>query len=133
MSIPLSPLAPENLVSQEGSAVLFRVSLIILHTQAESDACYTRNRVSPELTGSRNCVPMAFTAESPPAQGQYRSGQYRSQVSSSSGCFMFGNLEGAVRRGRGGKEKEWTDRVQRTILNTGVWHNGGLGIDGDKG
>ena len=27
-------------------------------------------RVSPEFIGSRNCVPMAFTAESPPAQGQ---------------------------------------------------------------
>ena len=25
--------------------------------------------------------------------------------------IMFGNLEGAVRRGRGGKEKEWTDGV----------------------
>ena len=25
--------------------------------------------------------------------------------------LVFGNLEGAVRRGRGGKEKEWTDRV----------------------
>ena len=28
---------------------------------------------------------------------------------------MFGKLEGAVRRGRGGKEKEWTDYVQRDI------------------
>ena len=28
------------------------------------------HRVSPEFIGSRNCVPMAFTAESPPAQGQ---------------------------------------------------------------
>ena len=27
-----------------------------------------RHRVSPEFIGSRNCVPMAFTAESPPAQ-----------------------------------------------------------------
>ena len=27
-------------------------------------------RVSPELIGSHNCVPMTFTAESPPAQGQ---------------------------------------------------------------
>ena len=25
--------------------------------------------------------------------------------------FIFGNLEGAVRRGQGGKEKEWTDCV----------------------
>ena len=29
-----------------------------------------RHRVSPEFIGSRNCVPMAFTVESPPAQGQ---------------------------------------------------------------
>ena len=29
-----------------------------------------RRRVSPEFIGSRNCVPMAFTAESQPAQGQ---------------------------------------------------------------
>ena len=27
-----------------------------------------RHGVSPEFIGSRNCVPMAFTAESPPAQ-----------------------------------------------------------------
>ena len=29
-----------------------------------------RHRVGPEFIGSRKCVPMAFTAESPPAQGQ---------------------------------------------------------------
>ena len=29
-----------------------------------------RHRLSPEFIGSRNYVPMAFTAESPPAQGQ---------------------------------------------------------------
>ena len=29
-----------------------------------------RHRVSAEFIGSRKCVPMAFTAESPPAQGQ---------------------------------------------------------------
>ena len=29
--------------------------------------------------------------------------------------IMFGNLEGAVRKGRGGKEKEWTDRIQSDI------------------
>ena len=29
--------------------------------------------------------------------------------------IMFGNLKGAVRRGRGGKEKEWTDCVQSDI------------------
>ena len=38
---------------------------------------------------------------------------------------VFGNLEGAVRRGRGGKEKEWTDCVQsniRTFGTTGDWN-----------
>ena len=29
-----------------------------------------RHRVSPEFIGSRNCVPMAFTAEIPPTRGQ---------------------------------------------------------------
>ena len=34
--------------------------------------------------------------------------------------IMFGNLEGAVRRGRGGKEKEWTDCVQSSIRAFGI-------------
>ena len=34
--------------------------------------------------------------------------------------LMFGNLEGAVRRGRGGKEKEWTDFVQSDIRAFGI-------------
>ena len=34
--------------------------------------------------------------------------------------MMFGNLEGAVRRGRGGKEKEWTDCVQSDIRAFGI-------------
>ena len=29
--------------------------------------------------------------------------------------IVFGNLESAVRRGRGGKEKEWTDCVRSDI------------------
>ena len=33
---------------------------------------------------------------------------------------MFGNLEGAVRRGRGGKEKAWTDCVQSDIRAFGI-------------
>ena len=33
---------------------------------------------------------------------------------------MFGNLEGAVRRKRGGKEKEWTDCVQSDIRMFGI-------------
>ena len=34
--------------------------------------------------------------------------------------IIFGNLEGAVRRGRGGKEKEWTDCVQSDIRALGI-------------
>ena len=34
--------------------------------------------------------------------------------------IMFGNLKGAVRRGRGGKEKEWTDCVQSDIRAFGI-------------
>ena len=33
---------------------------------------------------------------------------------------VFGNLEGAVRRGRDGKEKEWTDCVQSDIRAFGI-------------
>ena len=39
-----------------------------------------RHRVSPEFIESRNCVPMAFTAESPPAQGQYRASTNRATL-----------------------------------------------------
>ena len=34
--------------------------------------------------------------------------------------IVFGNLEGAVRRGRDGKEKEWTDCVQSDIRAFGI-------------
>ena len=34
--------------------------------------------------------------------------------------IMFGNLEGAVRRGRRGKEIEWTDCVQSDIRAFGI-------------
>ena len=33
---------------------------------------------------------------------------------------VFGNLKGAVRRGRGEKEKEWTDCVQSDIRVFGI-------------
>ena len=33
---------------------------------------------------------------------------------------VFGNLEGAVRKGRGGKEREWTDCVQSDIQAFGI-------------
>ena len=36
------------------------------------------------------------------------------------GGGMFKNLEGTVRRGRGGKEKEWTDCVRSDIRAFGI-------------
>ena len=82
----LSSFAPDNLVSVDEFAVTSRVSLLILHIQAESGAysrdssrfprrhpfIYTakRYRLSPEFIESRNCVPVAFHNESLPAQGR---------------------------------------------------------------
>ena len=34
--------------------------------------------------------------------------------------IVFGNLEGTVRRGRGGKEKEWTDYAHSDIRAFGI-------------
>ena len=34
--------------------------------------------------------------------------------------IVFGSLEGAVCRGRGGKEKEWADCVQSDVLAFGI-------------
>ena len=88
LDISLSPFAPENLVLRDGFESPVPRQPVNLHTQAESGAYLRdssrvprrrpfiylktaiRHRVSPEFIGSRNCVPMAFTAESPPAQGQ---------------------------------------------------------------
>ena len=84
-NIPLSPCVPENLVSRDGFSRPVPRQPAHLHTQAESGAYLRdssrvprrrpyetaiRHRVSPEFIGLRSCVPMAFTAESPPAQGQ---------------------------------------------------------------
>ena len=81
----MSPCVPENLVSRDGFSRPVPRQPAHVHTQAESGAYLRdssrvprrrpyetaiRHRVSPEFIGSRNCVPMAFTAESPPAQGQ---------------------------------------------------------------
>ena len=85
MNIPLSPCVPENLVSRDGFSRPSRVGLLISILRLNLVLTYgippefrggvhyenaIRHRVSPEFIGSRNCVPMAFTAESPPAQGQ---------------------------------------------------------------
>ena len=84
-NIPLSPCVPENLVSRDGFNRPVPRQSAHLHTQAESGAYLRdssrvprrrpyetaiRHRVSPEFIGLRSCVPMTFTAESPPAQGQ---------------------------------------------------------------
>ena len=88
MNISMSAFAPENLVSRDGFGSPVPRQPAHLRAQAESGAYLrdssrvppaaaiypfitaTRHRVSPEFIGSRNGVPMAFTAESPPAQGQ---------------------------------------------------------------
>ena len=84
-NIPLSPCVPENLVSRDGFSRPVPRQPAHLHTQAESGGYLRycsrvrrrrpyetaiRHRVSPEFIGPGNCVPMTFTAESPPAQGQ---------------------------------------------------------------
>ena len=77
---------------QTGSAVPSCDSLIILHTKVESCVysrdfsrfprrrpfIYTANhhRSVPSFIGSSICVPMAFTAESPPAQGAVLPGNF---------------------------------------------------------
>ena len=90
MNTSLSPFVPENLriwSRETGSAVPSRVSLLISMLDLNLGLTYgilpefrggvhsfikttIRHRVSPEFVGSRNCVPMAFPAESAPAQGQ---------------------------------------------------------------
>ena len=85
-NISLSPFAPENLVSRDGfgSPVPSRISLLIsifwlnlvlTYPNSAAASIYLfktaiRHRASPEFIGSRNCVPIALTAESPPAKGQ---------------------------------------------------------------
>ena len=43
--------------------------------------------------------------------------------------IVFGNLEDVVRKGRGRKEKEWTDCLQ----SDSVWPNRGMESDGIRG
>ena len=84
--IPPCPRSRLRIWSREtGSAVPSRVSLLIsiliwwlltgflpISAAASIYLCKTaiRHRVYREFVGSRNCVPMVFTAESPSAQGQ---------------------------------------------------------------
>ena len=79
----LSAFAPENLVSRDGFGSPIPRQPAHLHTKAKSGAYLQdssrvprrrpfflfktaiRHRAIPEFIGSRNCVPMAFTAENP--------------------------------------------------------------------
>ena len=81
------PFAPKNWSRETGSAGPSRVSLLISILRLNVVLTYgtppdfrggvhlfiqtaIHHGVSPEFIESRNCVPMSFTAESPPAQGQ---------------------------------------------------------------
>ena len=83
--IPLSRACLRIWSRETGSAIPSRVSLLISILRLNLVLTYgvspefrggvhyetaKGHRVSPEFIGSRNCVPMAFTAESPPAPGQ---------------------------------------------------------------
>ena len=88
MNIPLSQHAPDNLVSRDGFSrpvprqpahpKILRLNLVLTHGIPPDFRgrvhffiqTAIHHRLSPEFIGSRNCVPMAFTADSPPAQGQ---------------------------------------------------------------
>ena len=89
MNISLPAFVHKNLVSRDGFGSPVPRQPAHLHTQVESGAYLRdsslpssaaasiylfktakRHRVSTEFIGSRNCVPMAFTAESPPTQSQ---------------------------------------------------------------
>ena len=65
VSLLLSILRPNLVLTYYGIPPEFRGGVHIYLFYAA-----IRHRLSPEFIGSRNCVPMAFTAESPPAQGQ---------------------------------------------------------------
>ena len=65
-------LARQVRLSRPASACSFstlRLNLLIVHTHGIPPTI-NRHRVSPAFIRSRNCVPMAFTAESPLPQGQ---------------------------------------------------------------
>ena len=76
----LSAFAPDNLVSRHGfgrpiprRACSSPYSGFLPGSAAASIYLFKtaiRHRVSPEFIGARNCIPMAFTVESPPARGQ---------------------------------------------------------------
>ena len=94
---------------QTGSDVPSRVNLVILDTQANlvlthglhsmlplfsvaSTYTVDHHHTNSEFIGPRTCVPMPFTARSPPAQSQYSS----TLGSSSNMCFLFRYPHGAI-------------------------------------
>ena len=60
----LSPFAPDNLVSRD------RFDRPVPLSAMASIYTVNRHRASNEFIGLFNCVPIAFTAENPPIQGQ---------------------------------------------------------------
>ena len=83
MNVSLSVFAPGNLVPRDGFGSRSRVSLLISILRLNLVLAYgippefrggvhylfktaTRHRFSPAFIGPHSCVPMAFTAESPP-------------------------------------------------------------------
>ena len=80
MIVSLSPFAPRETgrPSRPASGCSLRPNLVRTHGIPPEFrggvhsfiSTAIRDRVSPEFIGSHNCVPMALTAESPPAQGQ---------------------------------------------------------------
>ena len=70
------------------NSVYFGVPLLPLVFR---DDAVNGHLISPELIGSHNCVPMAFTAKSPPAQGQCSP-----QGSSSNGWCLFRKPDGPI-------------------------------------
>ena len=66
---PSRPAQPAHLHTQAESGAYLRDSSRVPRRRPFYETAI-RHPVSPEFIGSRNCVPMAFTAESPPAQGQ---------------------------------------------------------------
>ena len=85
INIPLSPFAAENLApgerwvqpSRPASACTFsalRLTVVLDSSRfpwrRQFIETAIRHQVNPEFIGSRTCVPIAFIAESPVAQGQ---------------------------------------------------------------
>ena len=85
---PSHPAPVRSLSTLGLDLVLTHWSSPILSTTAFIYAV-SRHRVSPEMMGSRDFIPMAHTAKSPPAQYHYGP-----QGSSCKGCCLLRKLNG---------------------------------------